>query len=526
MTTTYSNSRTHDELMLVKSVQLLKEVFDDGSITGVGSALNVCRDGDGRPSIRAQSLPEDAEPPAEIEIMLRVIKSSAFQRTITVFPRNEITARTVKGGAPAHQPDFILYLIITMASRIGSQREAVKFLKTSPTNWRAVRRALSKAFPQFTIPLQPPRRSHLQHFVRRAKSAEGQVWNSKIREILREEAINQAQRMGLLPEDSPFSYRHLDLRQWVVSDGTIFKPPSNRKRKTKETQHIDDASGHHIKNGRDSEFGTQFALVSTRTLDRHSRVVLDVEHVAPVVATKRSGNEGETIHRMVCQLKEEIPGLRGLVVDSIIRGNRLVDLAERGVHVTNYPHAQSNPNRSTEQRMAPDRVEKSHKITSATHERRNGRPCKHDIYAEGGQIFTGAMDVKGNVVMVPLEVVKYEERRSGSGKYKYYFNLRIRCGQGDFHHRIGLFHTAEGELNFNRGEYVRLYAPGQERFFALYGRRNDTENSHSNYKGRMTRMRAYGAQMQTLMMLGLMLQENVVTDYVWQLAARLRKPAA
>jgi predicted secreted protein len=32
--------------------------------------------------------------------------------------------------------------------------------------------------------------------------------------------------------------------------------------------------------------------------------------------------------------------------------------------------------------------------------------------------------------------------------------------------------------------------------------------------------------MQTLMMLGLMLQENVVTDYVWQLAARLRKPAA
>jgi hypothetical protein len=32
--------------------------------------------------------------------------------------------------------------------------------------------------------------------------------------------------------------------------------------------------------------------------------------------------------------------------------------------------------------------------------------------------------------------------------------------------------------------------------------------------------------MQTLMMLGLMLQEDVVTDFIWQLAAGLRKPAA
>jgi hypothetical protein len=93
--------------------------------------------------------------------------------------------------------------------------------------------------------------------------------------------------------------------------------------------------------------------------------------------------------------------------------------------------------------------------------------------------------------MVSLEVVKFEERQSQSGKYKYYFNPRIRCGQGDFHHRIGLFHTAEGELSFHRGGHIRLSAPGQEHFYARQGRRNDTENSHSKYKGRMSRMRAF-----------------------------------
>lgn len=505
---------------------LHREPLTNGSLTGVGSSIHLTIGEDGKKSLRAADIPEDAEPPADIEIALEVIRSADFRAAVKVFPRNEITARDTRGGAPAHQPDFILYLLLILTSRLGSQRAAVRFLRTSPTNWRAVRKALRRAFPEYTIPLNPPKRSHLQHFNQRVKSPQGAVWIARIRKIQREHAIRRAQRLGLLPNEAAFSHKHIDLRQWVASDGTVFAPPSKRRRMTREGQHIDEASGYHIKNGTDREFGTQFALVNTRTLDRYSRVILDVQHVAPLGPKKTRGNEGAAIHEMVCELKDEVPGIRGLVVDSIIRGNRLVDLAERGVHVVNYPHAESNPNRSADQRMAPGRVEKSHKIVSVKHERRNGRTCVHDVYAEGGQILTSVMNSRGQTTMMPLEVVKYEERQSRNGKYKYYFVVKIPCAHGDVEQRIGLFHTADGELEFNRGEYLRLYAPGSEPFNVLYGRRNDTENSHANFKSRMPRMRAYGAQMQTMVMLGLMLQENVVNDYVTRRAAQLRRSSA
>lgn len=508
------------------SLTLLKQQLEHGSVSGVGSSLNVRIEEDGRKSIRTGSFPEEIGPPAAIEIARQVIRSRSFQEAVEVFPRNEIAARTVKGGAPAHHPDFILFFAIVLTSRLGSQREAIRFLRTSPVNWRAVRREFVRAFPQYTVPLHAPKRGHLQHFVRRIKSTEGKIWAAKIRVILRRHAIEQAESMGLLPEHASFSYRDLDLRQWVASDGTVFAPPSKRKSQTKPGQHIDDASGYHIKNGKDVEYGSQYVFTSMRTLDPWSRLIMDAQHVTPVDKTKRAGNEGEVIHQMVTQLKSEIPGLRGLVVDSVIRGHRVLDLAERGVHVVNYPHAQANPNRAGNKRLAPDRIEKSHKITTASHLRPNGRPCKHDLYAEGGQVMTGSLDASGKLVMVPVEVSKYEERRSRKGTYKYYFVLQLRCAHGYFEHRIGLFHTAEGELDFNRGEYLRLYAPKGEHFNAVYGRRNDTENSHANFKSRMPRMRAYGEQAQTMIVLGLMLQENVVTAYVVRQAAQLRRSTA
>lgn len=508
------------------SLTLRKQQLEHGSVSGVGSSFNVRIEEDGRQSIRAGSFPEEIGPPAAIEIARKIIRSRSFREVVEVFPRNEIAARTVKGGAPAHHPDFILFLLIVLTSRLGSQREAVRFLRTSPINWRAVRRELVRAFPQYTVPLHAPKRGHLQHFVRRIKSAEGKVWAAKIRVILRKHAIEQARSMKLLPDDAPFRYWDLDLRQWVASDGTVFAPPSKRKKQTKPGQHFDDASGFHIANGKDVKYGTQFVFTSTRTLDPWSRIVLDVEHVTPVDASKRAGNEGEVIHKMVTQLKKEIPGLRGLTVDSIIRGRRLVDLAEQGIHVVNYPHAQSNPNRTGGKRLAAERVEKSHKIKTASHERRNGRVCRHDLYAEGGQVMTGAIDAAGNIVMTPVEVSKYEERRNRKGTYRHYLVVKLRCAHGDFEHRVGMFHTAEGELDFNRGEYLRLYAPKSEHFNAVYGRRNDTESSHRGFKRNMDTMRAYGVQAQTMIALGLMLQENVVTAYVVRQAGQLRRSTA
>lgn len=75
-------------------------------------------------------------------------------------------------------------------------------------------------------------------------------------------------------------------------------------------------------------------------------------------------------------------GMKGLLVDSVIRGRGVMHLQEDGIVVVNYPHAQSNPDGGPGKRLNPTRREKSALRTIANHKDSNG---DHIIYAVGGE---------------------------------------------------------------------------------------------------------------------------------------------
>lgn len=59
-------------------------------------------------------------------------------------------------------------------------------------------------------------------------------------------------------------------------------------------------------------------------------------------------------------------GIRGLLVDSAVRGAAVTILHRQGIRVISYPHALSNPD-GTDERLNPNRVEKSQLRSIAAH---------------------------------------------------------------------------------------------------------------------------------------------------------------
>lgn len=481
-----------------------------GTVTGIGTAMHMGVDESGRYGVHASPAPEHVTPPATLEGIKWVIRSREFRAAALNFPRNDIDARDPQGGRPAKTPDFVHFAVIVLTSMTGSQREAIKFLNTSPDNWRIIRKELRRAFRDFRVPFEPPKRNQLNAFNARLRTPQGQLVLSRIRNTLRAESVSRAQAAGLLAGTPAFSYNHVDLRYWAAIDGTIFPPPGNRK--------IDTASGLHLKNGTDKVFGSKHNIMSCRGNDPYSRYILDIVHVKGM-GKSGIGDEAAVSEPMIRELKATTPGLHGVVVDSAIRGTRVTELAEAGIHILNYPHAQENPNRKRGKRLGEGRVEKSRKIKSATHPRRNGRTCTHDIYVEGGTFCQAIINAEGQQVLSPLSVAKFEKRERVNGVNRYYFQLVITCSHGDFTERVAGWHTGDGEVEFNRGEYVRLYSPSDPRFHVLYGRRNDTESTHNQIKHRMARMRSYSPEGQTVIALGIWVSHNVQTTHLSRMLA-------
>lgn len=56
-----------------------------------------------------------------------------------------------------------------------------------------------------------------------------------------------------------------------------------------------------------------------------------------------------------------------MIVDSVIRGKLVAELDREGCIVVNYPHAKSNPNRTTGGRKAAGRVERTVELPAMTH---------------------------------------------------------------------------------------------------------------------------------------------------------------
>lgn len=97
--------------------------------------------------------------------------------------------------------------------------------------------------------------------------------------------------------------------------------------------------------------------------------------------------------------------------------------------------------------------------------------------------------------------------------------MRIPCGLApgrSFDHTISLLGFEPGEQPFKRLEYLRMFAPGDGVYDAVYGRREDVESDHNLRKSLFpaNRMPAFGAESQLLVMLMQSHGHNARVDYL------------
>ena len=446
---------------------------------------------------------EEKERASQFQLLRALIADPAFWSVAMMLPGN--TCRTGKRGRPAHNPSWAFLLISGLTVLTGSQRSAITFVNDRHM-WNFIRLYAEQFRPEEldSLGINPPERHHLSTFLSKWESAQWESIRNLAHKQFRADAGARAVSQGMLNPAKTLRYNQVDPGQHIVYDGTVFKGPADKYRV------IADGERTQLKNGTEKVWGSKVVFATIRSADYQGRLVLDYEQVLGVTE-EGVGDEAASTIKSATRLKEQMPGLRGVIVDSILRGTHLTELADRGVLVTNYPHALTNPKAAKEGRWGAGRKEKSKKLRTITHQPRRGQTCTHTLIAEGAVLKQPTFNATGHKVLTDCEVTGFESRRNPSGAHRYYLNIKVPCQHGDLAVTIPLYHEDNDKFaikDINRGEYLRFYPPGTPQFQALYGRRNDSESFHRQVKRNLTRLPAYRARRQVLFVLGMSLLNN------------------
>jgi hypothetical protein len=493
-------------------------------------------DPDGDQFLRCQ--PRDGEELQGIakEDQLAALYTSPFfwEFCREVFPNNNVLA-TGREGAPQHYPDWLLFLIESFAgvagiSTVGSSvthfgsrknwrnfvadvHEYVPVDMTAPHDLPSRKKrnparplAVAGTKPNAsTVPIEthrpalarkrahpasrPPAPHHLDYFMLRWRGLRkdgtpfpvGHPYyglRDKAMAMFHKVGISQAHAMGILYPGNPFVYDRPDRNVFAGTDGVVMKVGKK-----------DSPSADLSKTGVGPAHGSKFTIFSVRISGQYmSRLLLALVHNHKVHPGSYRSESDAVLDVMPELLRLSKGGIRGLLVDSAVRGYAVTALHRQGIRVVNYPHAQSNPD-GKDARLNPKRVEKSQLRCTATHINHLGETCEHPIFAVGGEFMELVMTADGTDAARALEVLDYQHRVS-KGVHRERLRLRIPdCAFGDgFDTMVPLFHDnplSNDPRGKNWGEVVRLYPPGSRQFKYLYGARNDTESRHADLKARV-----------------------------------------
>lgn len=456
---------------------------------------------------------EEKERSSDLQKVRAVIASPDFWQAARAMPGNDCNAQR-RPGRPSDYPTWVYLLIACTTAVTGSQRSAIT-LFADPVTWRYLRDYARQHAPtHFRFGKQdPPERHHLVYFQKKWKQT---AWDKPAADAISAAlgvARTHARLQGLVDPAQPLMYNTPDAGQWVAMDGTVYSPPStSRPRRGKaDERRIDPASGWHLKNGTAKVWGSKISFASVRSDDYHGRYIVDFEQVIGGTSKDRVGDEAAVSVTMAKRLKIALPGMRGVIIDSIVRGTHIEELSANDIQTVNYPHALSNPNRKTEGRHATGRIDKTAKVHVHEHSRPSGGTCQHDIHVTGANFQQVRFNATGKKVLIDLEVLTYE-RRPNKNSTRWYLTVKVPCQYGDQMVRIPLHHgRGPGSPLIPRGELLRFYSPNTPQFKALYGRRNDTESLHREEKRGLARMPAYGYRAQLLYVLGIVIGHNALT---------------
>lgn len=479
-----------------------------------------------------------------------------------VFPNNDVLPDERGEGAPQHFPDWLLFLLTCYAgvAGIGTMKKAVAHLR-SKKNWRNFVADVHEYVPlDMTAPHDLPRRKksrvprplavagtkpnadtvplakqrptlarkrahpqadapqphHLDYFALRWRgiAKDGTPFpvghpyygvRDKAFAMFRQVGTHQAHAMGILHPDTPFVYAKPDRNLFVGADGVVMRI---RKGET--------ASAALHETGVGKVYGSKYTVFSARINGQYmSRLIFDLVHTHKEHPGSQRSESDAVLDVMPELLRLSKGGLRGLLVDSAVRGKAVTILHRQGIRVINYPHAQSNPD-GHDNRLNPTRVEKSQLRYIASHANHLDQSCEHPLFAVGGEFMELVMTADGTDTARSLEVLDYEHRESKS-VHRERLRLRIPdCPFGDaFDVMVPLFHdnpVSTAPRGKNWGEVVRLYPPGSNQFKYLYGARNDTEARHADLKARVKHL-PHDVLGQELRLLGASMAINAIA---WQ----------
>ncbi|MCB0921314.1 MAG: hypothetical protein KDC08_05815 [Actinobacteria bacterium] len=442
-----------------------------------------------------------------------ILASRTFWDVAFSLPGN--TRQVGKRGAPAHYPAWVYLFLVAMTTVHGSQNAAITHVCSDRHLWRMYRRYAHKHLPDGwdKAPKQPPKRHHLNYFLKRWRSQQWAAVRQQAVQAFRQAALTLANDLGHLPTGKALYYKRPCPSQWVAFDGTVYPGPTNNR--PDKGKRYDSASGWHNKYGKEKTrvWGSKIVFASMRSEDYHGRIILDFTHVLGPNNISGIGDEGKAIVTVAKRIHAHAPGMRGVIVDGVLRDLHITELSADNLHTINLPAAKTNTDRKTKGTRNSSRVEKRHKVTVHRHTRSSGRTCEHHIWAIGGQLHEQVRSGdNGKPVWVPLTHDRVSTRPNSDGTWRHYIHATLHCHNHPVEFQVPLHHQPDTGPQFKRGEYLRYYPPGSWQYGVLYGRRNDTESLHREMKREMPRLPGYGTTTQELFILGYALRNNAVTE--------------
>lgn len=448
-------------------------------------------------------------------------------------------------GRPPHYPPYVYLLFSALRGIHGSARYCAGDLQ-SPSVWEAIRSGVAHHLGSDEagrLPEAGPSRHQWQHAQRTLLIPH----REELSETFADLALAQALRQGLLPADARRSWSSPQRHQLIAGDGTVAKSPTlsttpfSVDPTTGEIHRhrVDPASSWQKEGGADrtgkdgdnstptppaaaangeskrgegkekdkddkgvSVLGSKFVVFSTRHRGYFRRVFLRYAHVPH----NHPGGEAAVALDLACAILDAAEGCMGVLYDGALRGMHRNVIARRGRLLINKQHKGAKP------------------LYIRTLD--FGR-CRHELWSNSGRVHESVPLDDGTSTLIPLPVDKLEQR-SSTHTHRWYHLLTVPCPRGPHKHRESVAVTttagerdegrSDAETDFHRAEHLLQIPDDTAVHQDLYGGREDTEAGFSQFDRSLwnRRMIAFGAEAQSLVMLGFLLAQNATSAARYQ----------
>ncbi|MSX57176.1 MAG: hypothetical protein F2772_16800, partial [Actinobacteria bacterium] len=294
---------------------------------------------------------------------------------------------------------------------------------------------------------------------------------ARFQAVFRLTAINTAARCGI----GCGTGTNLEpaVNNTLLSDGTVLKAASKYTPGTQafcdthkmfHDRRSDPDASYNTTGGGEKVFGNKFVIVSAMTGHANEIFMLDV---IPVSKTEGTDSEMAALFTSLPSIVEQLPDMQALAFDKALRGTWVTDTWNLGLQpvVSIY--------------------DKTGKSTDVIHIKQitftlpNGKTKPIDVYATGGHAMIRGI-ASGDDHWIPLHSTKVTFHPNVSGRERAYTHYRVPTGSACHPSHWG----ATGEIRMNPtgaegakiGEHLRALPADDERYAAIYNRRQMTES--------------------------------------------------